>query len=162
MTFGDWRRASRDRCADAADGRDVVLFDQHGVEQADAVVLAAAAAHGVLLREAQTRQRLARIEDARARAGDEIGVRTRVAVAVPDSVCRKFSAVRSPVTMLRAGPRSSQTTVSAASCVAVGGAPSDGDARVELPKRLVEPGAAAQRRGLACDDARDGVRVAPR
>ena len=28
----------------------------------------------------------------------------RVAVAVPESVCRKFSAVRSPVTMLRAGP----------------------------------------------------------
>ena len=41
-----------DRCADAADGGDVVLFDQHGIEQADAVILAAAAAHGVLLSEA--------------------------------------------------------------------------------------------------------------
>ena len=83
----------------------------------------------------------------------------RVAVAVPDSVCRKFSAVRSPVTMLRAGPRSSQTTESAAICDAVGRVPVDGDSRIELPKRLVEPSAAAQRRGLACDDARDRVRL---
>ncbi len=42
---------------------------------------------------------------------------------------------------------------------AVRGAPVDGDARIELPKRLVEPRAAAQRRGLARDDARDGKRV---
>ena len=35
----------------AADGGDVILFDEHRVEEADAVILAAAAAHGILLRE---------------------------------------------------------------------------------------------------------------
>jgi hypothetical protein len=42
----------------------VVFLDQEGVEQAHAVVVAAAAAHGVLLRLAQARQGLARIEEA--------------------------------------------------------------------------------------------------
>jgi len=37
----------------------------------------------------------------------------RVAVAVPDSSCRKFSAVRSPVSTLRAGPRTVATRWSA-------------------------------------------------
>ena len=104
-------------------------------------------------------QRLARVEDARARAGDELRVACASAVAVPDSVCRKFSAVRSPVTMLRAGPRNSQTIESAAICAPSAACQVDGDARVELAKRLVEPRAAAERRRLARDDARNGLRV---
>ena len=38
----------------------------------------------------------------------------RVVVAVPDSVCRKFSAQRSPVRMARAGPRNSHSVAPAA------------------------------------------------
>ena len=69
----------------------------------------------------------------------------RAAVAVPDSVCKKFSAVRSPVTMLRAGPSrvSPADAVGNFAEIAVVGVPSDRDSRIELPKRLVEPGTAA-------------------
>ena len=47
------------------DGGDVVVLDQHAGRQVEAVVLAAAAAHGVALELAQARRRLARVEDDR-------------------------------------------------------------------------------------------------
>ena len=47
------------------------------VEQPDAVVRAAAAAHRVFLREAQTRNRLARVEDAALGARDRVDVPAR-------------------------------------------------------------------------------------
>src|SRR5262249_11742881 len=56
--------------ADAAGDGDVVVLDQHGVVEAEAVVETAAAAYGVLLEGAQARRRLARAANARARAGD--------------------------------------------------------------------------------------------
>ena len=46
-------------------GCDVVVFDQHAVEQAEAVVVAAAVAHGALFEPAQARRGFARIEQAR-------------------------------------------------------------------------------------------------
>ncbi len=158
MTFGDWRRAVRDRGADAADRGDVVLLDEHGVEQADAVILAAAAADGVLLREAQARQCLARIEDARARAGDDLdecarrrcGARERLE-EVQRRALAGDDAARRPAKLADDGVRRYRS--------AVRGAPVDGDSRIQLPKRLVEPRAAAQCRGLARDDARDRARV---
>ena len=58
----------------AAGRGDVVFLDQHRVVQADAVVGAAAGAHRVLLRQAQARQRLARVDDLRARAAHRIDV----------------------------------------------------------------------------------------
>ena len=56
--------------ADAARDRDVVVLDQDRVVEAEAVIEAAAAAHGVFLERAQPRRGLARAADARARAGD--------------------------------------------------------------------------------------------
>ena len=61
---------------DRAGRDDVVLLDQHHVVQTQAMVLRAAAARGVFLRQPQSGQRLARVEDAAAGAGDGFDVAT--------------------------------------------------------------------------------------
>src|SRR5262245_48519231 len=55
---------------DAACDRDMVVLDQHGIVETEAVVEATAAAHCVFLERAQARRGLARAADARARAFD--------------------------------------------------------------------------------------------
>ncbi len=65
------REGRVERLADPARRGDVVLLDQDAVVQRQALVRAAADAHRVLLREPQARQRLARVEDARAMAVDQ-------------------------------------------------------------------------------------------
>ena len=62
---------------DAAAEPQVVVLDQDAVVQAEAMVRAAAAAHGELLQRAQARRRLARVEDRRAGAGDGVDVPAR-------------------------------------------------------------------------------------
>ncbi|MOA09783.1 hypothetical protein D3C78_1296370 [compost metagenome] len=57
---------------DAAAGGDVVFLDQEGVIQADAVVVATAAGYGVLLRQAQPRQRFAGVEQLDLSLGHEV------------------------------------------------------------------------------------------
>ena len=52
----------------AADGRQVVVLDQHAVGQPEAVVVPAAVTDRRLLQRAQTRCRLSRVHDARLRA----------------------------------------------------------------------------------------------
>ena len=56
--------------ADAAGDRDVIVLDQHRVVEAEAVIEAAAAAHGVFLQRAQPGRGLARADDARLGVGD--------------------------------------------------------------------------------------------
>ncbi len=63
--------------SDPSGGGDVVLLDEDGIGETEAVVVAAAGADGVLLRVAQAGDGLARVEDARACAGDEVGVGPR-------------------------------------------------------------------------------------
>ena len=60
-----WPRARSSTARDAAGDRDVVVLDQDRVVEAEAVVEAAAAAHGVFLQRAQARRGLARAADAR-------------------------------------------------------------------------------------------------
>ena len=55
-----------DRRRDAARGRDVVVLDQHGIVEAEAVVAAPARAHRVFLRRAEPWKGLARIRHTRA------------------------------------------------------------------------------------------------
>jgi len=55
----------------------VVLLDQDAVIEAEAVVPAAAAGDGIFLRQAQSGQGLARIDDARPGAGDGFDVEAR-------------------------------------------------------------------------------------
>ena len=69
--FTRWPALARARSstrADAAGDRDVVVLDQHRVVEAEAVVEAAAAAHGVFLERAQARRGLAGAADAGLRA----------------------------------------------------------------------------------------------
>ena len=54
-----------DRRANAAGDGDVVVLDQDGVVEAEAVIGAAAGAHGVFLDRPQARRRLARADDLR-------------------------------------------------------------------------------------------------
>ncbi len=56
---------------------DVVLFDEHHVEQPHAKVRCPAAQHGVFLRGAQARQGLARVENRAARSRDRIDIAPR-------------------------------------------------------------------------------------
>ena len=51
--------------------REVVVFDQHCVVQAEAMVRPSAAAHGVFLEHAQTGRRFTRVGHARVRSGDQ-------------------------------------------------------------------------------------------
>ena len=50
----------------AVDGLEVVVLDQHRAREIEAVIRAAAGAHGVLLELAPARRRLPRVEDLRA------------------------------------------------------------------------------------------------
>ena len=54
---------------DATCRRNVILFDENAVVESDAMIGAAAHAHGIFLREPQAGQRFAGIDDFRARAG---------------------------------------------------------------------------------------------
>ena len=73
MTFA--RRAHRAR--ERARRGDMVFLDQHRVEQSNAVIAAATAAHGVFLRDAKTRQRFARVEYRRAPAANRVHIFSR-------------------------------------------------------------------------------------
>ena len=57
---------------DAACAQDVVFLDQERVKQTDAVIGATAATHGVLLRHAQSGNRLARVQHPAARMLDGV------------------------------------------------------------------------------------------
>ena len=65
------------RLADPAGDGDVVVLDQDRVVEAEAVVRAAAGAHGVFLQGAKARRGLARAGDPRLRAGDGVDIAAR-------------------------------------------------------------------------------------
>ena len=87
----------------AGDG-DVVVLDQHRIIQAEPVVGSAADPHRVFLREPQPRHRFAGAADLRL-VPSIASAMPRVAEATPLRWQRKFSAVRSAVSMPRAGPQ---------------------------------------------------------
>jgi hypothetical protein len=130
----------------------VVFLDEHGVEQADAMVVAAAGAHGIFLREAQAGQGLARIEDLRARAAHGVDVRRgdrrrrrqrlqeieRGAFGTDQRACVAFDAAQQ-----RAG----------GDAFAVGNVPFDARVRIEREETRVDPVAPADHRRVARDDA---------
>ena len=67
---------SRRRCRPRSQGQ-VVVLDQDGVEQAGAVVVAAAAAHRILFQPSPAGRRLARVVDPGRRAGNGVDIATR-------------------------------------------------------------------------------------
>src|SRR5438067_2204507 len=67
-----------DVLAAQAEGGEVIVLDEDAVEEADAVVVAAAAAHGVFLQESPTGQGLAGVEDLALQPGDGLDVAPRL------------------------------------------------------------------------------------
>ena len=100
---GHSARARAHRVGDA-DAGEVVVLHQHEVRQRAAVVHAAAGAHRGLLERTQAGQRLAGVP-APAPRSPAASTKRRVAVATPERWHRKLSAVRSPVSTDRSGPR---------------------------------------------------------
>ena len=88
----------------AAGDRDVVVLDQHGVVEAEAVVEAAAAAHRVFLQRAQAGRGLARAADAHVGAGDAAHEFVRGAWRRRTDGRVRLSAARSAASTARAGP----------------------------------------------------------
>ena len=82
----------------------MVVLDQHGVEQARAVIAAAATAHGVFFQTSPARSGLARVVDLRSRGPATCRTYCRVSVATPESRPTRFSSNRSAVSRSRAGP----------------------------------------------------------
>src|SRR4029453_372157 len=75
--------------AEAAGAGDIVVFDQHGIGESEAVVETAAATHGVFFQGTQARRGLAGAADARARTGhaaDEFVRRRRYPQKTPEKM----------------------------------------------------------------------------
>ena len=92
---------SFERGRDPAGQCDVVILDEHAVGKIEAVILSAAAAHGIFVDHAQARRGFARVENARfvpATASTNL----RVSVAMPLMRCRKFRITRSQERTTRA------------------------------------------------------------
>ena len=134
-----------DGVCDAAGGHDVVVLDQDAVVEAEAVIVAAAAAHGVFLEGAQARRRFAGADDARFRALARVSRVSRWRlrrrrVGLGNSARR----VR-PVRIGRAGPSTIATMSPRATSAAVGRVDRDLDRWVEQAER-----GAARNRGRRC------------
>ena len=87
----------------------VVVLDEEGVRQAETVVRASAAAHGVALEDAQAGGRFPRREGPPS-VPRRASTYSRVRVATPDSRWTRFSAVRSAASTVIAGPSTSART----------------------------------------------------
>ena len=108
----DGRQGARppDRLGDAAGDGDVVVLDQDRVVEAEAVVGAAAAAHGVFLEGAQAGRGLPRVADLRAGVRRPRRPAPRSRWRRRERWQRKFSATRSAARTARAGPSTRATT----------------------------------------------------
>ena len=142
----------------AAGRGDVVLLDQDAVVQRERRWFSPAAdAHRVLLRQAQPGivLRVSRIAQPRGLGEAPATASTywRVALAVADSSCRKFSAGRSAASSARASPSMWQTSVSAATRAPSPACHSMRAFGVERVDDRVEPLPSAEHRRLAHEHA---------
>ena len=133
-----------------AGGGDVIFLDQEHVKKTHAVIVRAAAAHGVLLRRAQTRQRLARIEQSAAGAGDRFDIAARRSRRTGQSLQEVERRALAGQDRAR-GPFDLKEERARLDCIAVLRVPDDLDGRIQAPKGLVDPGGAADDGLLARD-----------
>ena len=133
---GPMRARALDRRRDAAGQADVVVLDQDRVERgrrdgscappARTAYFSSARSVGVVLRVSRTVMR-----------PPAASTNRRARVAMPESRCRKLSAVRSPISSARAEPRHLGDLVAGAAAVAVAAWRAvDTHAGLELPERL--------------------------
>ena len=121
------------RRADAAGQALVVVLDQDAVVEAQAMIGAAAAADGVLLERAESRRRLARVEDGDAAARPHRRTRA-VSVAMPHRRWRKLSAVRSASSSACASPLHAGDDFAGLHARAIAPSHFERRPRIELPK----------------------------
>ncbi|MNF45227.1 hypothetical protein D3C84_263550 [compost metagenome] len=147
-----------DGLGDAAGGGDVVFLDQEGIVEADAVVVAAAAGHGVFLRQAQAGQGLAGVEQFHLGAFDQLDIVAdtggdagqaleevqRAALAAEQGAGRAFEVEER---LVRFG------------ALAVLNVPFNLHSWVELAEHFVHPGGAADDGRFAGDHAGAGLAV---
>ena len=144
---------------DRAGQDEVVVLDQHGVVEAEAVVGATAGPHRVLLQHPQAGRRLAGAGHDTPGCRPPRSTTSAVAVAMPDSRPSRLSAVRSAVSSERAGPSTAARTVPGADPGAVADRrlePHGGVEELEGPGRHGEAGHHARLAGG--DHARAGRR----
>ena len=136
---------------DRARGGDVVLFDEHHVVKTHAVIAAAAAPHGILLRRAQAREGLAGVEDRAAGAGDRGGEAARLGGGRGEELQEvERSALAGEDRPGRALDLEDHR--SGREPLPVRRPPGEADARVQAAKSLLGPGAATEHRVLTGDD----------
>src|ERR1700732_2056274 len=138
---GALRRAGtrrHDRTADGAGGGDVVFLDEHAVIETEAMVVAAAAAHGILLRGAQPREGLARVEDAAGRTLDRIGAAPRGGSRAGEQLQEVERGALSAQHRPR-GTGDRKDLLSGGDALAVGRIPAELHTRIEAPGGLLRP-----------------------
>jgi hypothetical protein len=130
----------------------VILLDENHVVEALAVILSAATANRVLLRAAQARKRLARIQDRAARSGDRIDIaagfsgrgRKRLQEVQRGPLAREDGAGQ---------PADLEYGLVGAQAIAVTGVPVQLNARIQLPERFLDPRATGENGRFPDDDA---------
>ncbi len=131
------RSRSPHRGPDAPGSHDVVVLDQDRIVEPEAMVDATAAAHGVLLERTQPRRGLARVGNARSRAGhgiDQPARRRRNPAEVPHEVERR-ALCRQDAARRAGQPGDDGASLDA---VAIGSHQLDADAGIDLPACLDE------------------------
>ena len=93
----------------ASQRREMVVLDEHQVEQTEAVIVSAAAGDRVFFKAPPAGRGFARVEDFRARAFDRRH-KLRGKGGHPESRWMKFSATRSALRIARAGPETFNKT----------------------------------------------------
>src|SRR5690348_4507282 len=147
-----------DRIGDAAGRGNVVFLDQDRVVETHAVVVTAAAAHGVFLGEAQTRNGLAGVEDLRAGAGDRIGVAARHRGGAGKGLQEIERVPLARHQRARVAFHFAQHGIRG-NAIAIAVVPMNAYIRIELAKALLRPRRAGKHRVLATNDVRVGARV---
>ena len=145
-----------DRRRDAAAGGDMVLLDQEGVPQADAVVVAAATGHRVLLRQAQPGQGLAGVEQPHAGVRDQVDIVAGAGGGGREGL-QQVQRRALPGEQAAGRALDLEEGLAGLEAVAVRGIPAQGDTGIQATEQLVDPGHAAQHAGLAGDHPGRGV-----
>src|SRR5262249_54147173 len=130
-----------------AGGCDVVFLDQHRVEETDAMVGAPAARHGVLLGSPQPGQRLASVEQPRLSSGEQRNGMPRGSGGAGQQLQEGERRAHARDDAARRSAKLADDRVRGY-LSAVGGAPRNRDAAVDLTKDFIEPRTAADGCGL--------------
>lgn len=151
-------RGGVDRCGDAATGEDVVFLDQKGVVQADAVVVAAAAADRVFLCQTQAGNGLARIQQFHPRAGHLAGVAGGEGGGAGEGL-QKIQRRALAGEQGAGGALKGKKDLIRLDLFTITYLPLEADAAVHLAEHLIHPGAAADGGRFSTDDPATGTVV---